>query len=107
MLCKQRKKLRNGEDNFLYDVCINDKVLIEYNGTPWHYDSNYKNELAWFWNKGHFISKTTKEICEQKDIAKKQLAESLNYKFFVVWDFQDMDKEIDKIIEEVKCLSKN
>lgn len=101
------KYLKDENKRYFYDICIDEKYIVEFNGTPWHYDSFYENELSWFWDKGHYFPEITKENVEIKDKNKKECAIRHNYKYFVIWDFQDIDEEIEKIIEVIKNDRKN
>lgn len=96
------KVLKEGDMNYYYDVCILDKYIVEFNGTPWHYDRKFEKELDWFWRNPHFFPGITKENTEKKDIRKKELAIRNDYKYYVVWDFQDLNTEIEKITAELK-----
>ena len=96
------KYLKFEDYRFFFDVCVNDQYLIEYHGTPWHYDDEVKEHIDWFWSKGHYFPNITKDNVALKDLKRKECAIHHNYKYLVVWDFQDMEKEIKNIIRIIK-----
>lgn len=83
-----------------YDFLIKDKnVLIEYNGDYWHcnpekYDKDYFNQ-----KKGMYAWKLW-----ENDEKKKNIAESMEYKLFIIWEKDyniNKEEEINKILNKL------
>lgn len=73
---------QSGHSYFSYDYKILDhNAILEYNGTYWHCDPRKYDKDFYNFNK-----KETAQKIWDRDSEKKRLAESLGYKFLVIWE---------------------
>lgn len=85
--------VRNGHKRFLFDIGLDNK-LIEYNGTYWHADPRFYNELV-------KVRNMTAADVREKDKIKLETAMSQGYEVLVIWehDFKEnKQREIEKCI---------
>ena len=76
-----------------YDfVDIDNKIIIEYNGSHVHAHDNNKSTFKPIWNKS-----LTWDIVKEKDDHKIKVAKNKGFNVIVVWDFESLETKIQKI----------
>lgn len=80
----------NKKMNF-YDFCIKElNLIIEYHGSLWHFNPNFKY-------KGNLPFGMTLESNKQKDEYKQSLAESTGFEYYVVFDTDDFNLKVEEL----------
>jgi hypothetical protein len=74
---------------FFYDFRYEDKI-IEFHGDFWHANPNKFNP-----NDIHTILKIKNQFIIDKDVLKKELAESRDFKFLTIWE-SDVNADIEE-----------
>lgn len=85
----------NEQRKFLYDIVIDDKYIIEYNGIAFHPKS--KDDKSW---KHPFKNIDVKTAWEH-DQLKKQVATNNGYFILEVWEDENIEESVRKIISFV------
>lgn len=78
------------ENNYFYDFTIKSlKIIIEYNNVFWH------PKIGTIWRNPYINEETAKE----KDILKEKIMVDRGFKMIVVWNDEDIDAQLDKIVD--------
>ena len=96
---KTQFRLYEGSKYYMYDVLINNKVIIEFNGDFWHanpkyYDKDWINPL---------INESAKTIWNREHI-KLELIKEYNYDYIIIWENEyreNKNKTIDILIQKL------
>lgn len=85
---------------FRYDFTIRSKkIIIEFHGDRWH-PSDILTELQWkYWESPHGLSA---DIQHDIDIKRKDVAESLGYKYYTIWSYKDWEKELKNVMNFIE-----
>jgi hypothetical protein len=85
---------------FRYDFTIRSKkIIIEYHGDRWH-PSDILTDSQWKdWSSPHGISV---DIQHNIDIKRKEIAETLGFKYYVIWSYKDKDQEMKNVIKFIE-----
>ena len=86
----------NEQRKFLYDIVIDDKYIIEYNGIAFHPKS--KDDKSW---KHPFNKSIDAKTAWEHDQLKKQVATSNGYFILEVWEDENIEESVRKIISFV------
>lgn len=89
--------LRTQENQYyFYDFVIPEiKLIVEYNGTGWH----YRDDETW---ERYAILKDKKDQVKERDLDKVLLAETQGYNIIVVWSDEDMETRHKEIMCAIK-----
>ena len=86
----------NEQRKFLYDIVIDDKYIIEYNGIAFHPKS--KDDKSW---KHPFNKSIDVKTAWEHDQLKKQVATNNGYFILEVWEDENIEESVRKIISFV------
>jgi hypothetical protein len=89
--------LRNEKSIYFYDFVIPElKIIVEYNGSKFHPNTQHLSESE-LKNWKCLFSNETADLVIAKDTTKKKVAEHNGYTVITVWDTDDVDESIQKI----------
>jgi hypothetical protein len=92
---------------YLYDfTCLNDnkKFIIEYNHKSWHPNPFIMTKKEWNdWK--HLFKDISAEDVFNYDEKKRKTAEELGFKYIVIWNGKKINKELERLYNEIKCIN--
>ena len=83
---------------YFYDFCdIENKIIVEYNGYKFHPYKNVQGDDLKNWRSLFFGIEG--EYQRKRDFDKQKLAESMGFKYLVVWDIEDPQLSLNNFLK--------